>query len=388
MRIVVNDIAASKTGALAILMDFYDHVARCGSDHEWIFLTGIDCIKDPPPFIKVRVMDEVKRSGRDRLKFDLIRGSAFIEDLEPDVVFSMQNTLTRGAIRRRKDLVRDGAVLARAGEKVPQVLYVHQPLSFQTTKRFSFLKKEEREYAVYQYLIGSLIESSVRRSSLCIVQTEWMREAVAKKTGKDINLIHKVLPEVGDLSAYRLAFSEGRPVGWDPKSFFFPSGEILYKNHECVLKAAAILNKKGFTDFGVHFTLKGLSDVTDRVYPDPEGNINWHGRTDREGVLLRYRESTLVVPSYIETFGVPLAEARQVGSLILASDCPFSREVLDGYGNAYFFDPFSPEQLAGLMEQVLTGELRPVESPACAGNSGSYGRIVELITGAVENRQV
>ncbi len=380
MRIVVNDIAASKTGALAILMDFYACVKEYGGDDEWIFLTGVDCIKDPPPFISVKVMDRVKRSQKDRLYFELVSGSSFLEELEPDVIFSLQNTLTRGRIRRRTDFVAGGRVVAKKGDPVPQVLYVHQPLSFQKTKRFSFLKKEEREYAVYQYLIGALIESSVRRSDLCIVQTDWMREAVAKKTGVAHDRIVKVLPDVGDMSGYALGFEGGKPVGWHRDRFFFPSGEILYKNHECALRAAAILNERGYRDFSIRFTLKGLSDVTDRVYPDPCGNIVWSGRVDRSEVLREYSEATLLFPSYIETFGVPLAEARGVGTLIIASDCPFSRDVLKGYENVRYFDPFDPVSLADIMEDVLTGRLFPVPvTGRYKGGCGSYREILGLI---------
>jgi len=383
MRILVNDIAASKTGALAILMDFYEYVKSNGQEHEWIFLTGIDCIKEAPAHIKVQVMAKVKRSQKDRLYFDLVKGSAFLEALEPDVIFSMQNTLTAGSIKRKKDLVADGKVLAKAGDKVPQVLYIHQPLGFQKQKKFSFLKREERGYAIYQYLIGALIDASVKRADRCIVQTQWMREAVAKKTGKTIDKISQVLPDVGDLSAYRPA-----DIGdtFDKKHFFFPSGEILYKNHESVLKAAAMLNAQGITDFKVHFTLKALSDVTDRVYEDPHENIIYSGSISRDEVLAEYAAGTLLFPSYIETFGVPLAEARQLGTMILASDCPFSHEVLEGYENAYFFDPFSPEELAALMEKVIKGELRPekAELSAGAGNEpSSYSQIVELLESAI-----
>ena len=143
MRILVNDIAASKTGALAILMDFYEYVKVHHPEHEWIFLTGIDCIKDPPENITVHVMVDVKRSQKDRLRFDLMTGSRFLEELKPDIILSLQNTLTKGSIRRKTDLYsKDGKLLAKAGDKIPQVLYVHQPLGFQKNKKFSFLKKK------------------------------------------------------------------------------------------------------------------------------------------------------------------------------------------------------------------------------------------------------
>lgn len=384
MKILVNDIAASKTGALAILLDFYEYVKENGQNHEWIFLTGIDCIKNPPKNIQVKVMDQVKKSQKDRLVFDLVKGSAFIEGLEPDVILSMQNTLTSGKIRRRRDLIIDGKTVAKKGDRVWQVLYVHQPLGFQKDKKFSFFISEEREYAVYQYLIGGMIDASVKRADKVIVQTEWMKQAVHEKTKKPLEHIVKVLPDVGDLSANR---PEKICNVWNQKHFFFPSGEILYKNHECVLKAAAILNDRGYTDFKVHFTLKGLSDVTNRSYEDPYDNISWTGKMKRTDVLAEYATSTLLFPSYIETFGVPLAEARQIGTLILASDCPFSREVLEGYQNAQFFDPFDEKQLADLMEKVLKGELLPKDetlSSEAVQKESSYSKILKILETIVE----
>ena len=55
-----------------------------------------------------------------------------------------------------------------------------------------------------------------------------------------------------------------------------------------------------------------------------------------------------------------------MGTVVLASDCPFSREVLKDYENAYFFDPFKPRELKELMKQVATGTIikKPVEAPA------------------------
>ena len=40
MKIVVNDIAASEGGALAVLHDFINDIRINGREHEWIFLLG------------------------------------------------------------------------------------------------------------------------------------------------------------------------------------------------------------------------------------------------------------------------------------------------------------------------------------------------------------
>lgn len=368
MRIVVNDIAASKTGALAILKDFYQYVREYATEHEWIFLTGDDYL-EKTEHISIQVMKEVKKSQKNRLMFDLVQGSSFIEKLKPDVVLSLQNTLTRGNIRKP-----DGSL-------VPQVLYVHQPLGFQKTKRFSFFKKEEREYAVYQYLIGALIDASIKRASFVIVQTQWMKQAVISKTNINEVKIANILPDIPDLSTFR-------NIGeFESNQFFFPSGEILYKNHECILKAVKLLNEKKIHDFQVHFTLKGLLDVTKRTYDDPFHNVIWSGRLSRQEVFSWYNRATLIFPSYIETFGVPLAEARQMGAIILASDCPFCHEVLDGYQNAYYFPPFQPDKLADLMEQVIGGRIIRMETKKIEQkkSENSYQKIVELVQQAAEN---
>lgn len=91
--------------------------------------------------------------------------------------------------------------------------------------------------------------------------------------------------------------------------------------------------------------------------PCESTGIECIGRIPYTEVLSRYNRSVLVFPSYIESFGYPLAEARAMGTVILASDCPFSREVLEGYENAYFFDPFKPEELSALMEASICGRI-------------------------------
>ena len=372
MRIVINDIAASKTGALSVLRDFYDHIAENETDgNEWIFVLGDRLLKERGN-IRVIVRDDVKASRKNRLMFDLRTGADFFAGLKPDVLFSMQNTLPVGYRGR-------------------QALYVHQPLGYQNWKRFSLFKAEEREYAVYQKLIRRMIDASVKRADKIIVQTEWMRKAVAAKTGVSEDRIVKIMPDVkvpAELmeETARESCSGNAPENTGSNcpagcnSFFYPAGEILYKNHGCILEAIGILKSRGISDFTVAFTLnRGDIPCLDK-YPEHE-QVRYLGRIPREEVFRRYRNDILLFPSYIETFGYPPAEARAVGGRILASDCPFCHEVLEGYGRAEYFDPFKPEELAAWMEKAMRGELFREESGAACGSTeqplssaGSGGR--------------
>ncbi len=334
MRIVVNDVAASKTGALSILKDFYQYVKDHDTENEWVFLLGGNYLAETDR-IRVVLLEDVKKSRLKRLLFEGFSFQKVLKDLKPDVYFSMQNTLPRGY----------------AGK---QALYVHQPLGYQNVKRFSLFKKSEREYAIYQHLIAKLIDASVKRADLIIVQTGWMREAVLAKTHVPKDKVVKILPTIADLSQYAAG------VNPSPDTFFYPSGNISYKNHSLLYMAAGLLVQRGLTDFKIYVTLTA-EELRQHLPQDADEKILSHfvcmGRVEREEVLKMYQKSTLVFPSYIETFGYPPAEARQIGTLVLSSDCPFSREVLDGYENAYYFDPFDAKVLSDLMEDVITGKI-------------------------------
>ena len=343
MRIVVNDIAASKSGALTVLKDFYNCVREHGREHEWIFLLG-DNILEETDNIKIITLPHIKNSRTKKLQFDFFTGKKFINSLQPDVVFSLQNTLTFGV-------------------KAPQLIYLHQSIPFQKIKNFSFLKSSERSLAVYQHLIGRIIKESVKRCDKVIVQTKWMQEAVMQQCHLPEEKVMRVAPTVSDLSVYNT------DVPFQLDRFFYPTAPAIYKNNAAIFKACELLNEKN-----IH------CDVTLTLPPErSKGDVRCVGRLPYSEVIEKYAESTLVFPSYIETFGFPMAEARKVGTIVLASNCPFSREVLDGYENAYFFDPFKPQELADLMEQVIAGNIKNTESVTMDNSGNGWETVIHIL---------
>ncbi len=322
MRIVVNDIAASKGGALTVLKDFYNCVRENDTENEWIFLLGEKLLEDTDN-IKSITLPQIKGSRIKKLAFDLFTGKKFMKSLKPDLIFSLQNTIVFGV-------------------DVPQVIYLHQSIPFQKVKKFSFFKKAERSLAVYQHLIGRVIKKSVKTCDKVIVQTDWMKDAVCSQCRVPREKVLKISPVVGDISAYNTSHE------FKSNLFFYPTATAIYKNNQAIFSACNMLSAKGL-DYNVILTLPGNSNIK---------NVNCVGKLPYAEVIETYSKSTLIFPSYIETFGFPMAEARKVGTLILASDCPFSREVLKDYDNAYFFDPFKPEKLAELMENVIIGNIQ------------------------------
>ena len=95
MRIIVNDIAASQSGALTVLKSFYEFVKEHDKENEYVFLLSDRYIEETER-IKVCICKTVKKNGFEKIRFDFITGKSFIEKLQPDYVLSLQNIITFG----------------------------------------------------------------------------------------------------------------------------------------------------------------------------------------------------------------------------------------------------------------------------------------------------
>ena len=346
MQILVLDIAASEGGAMSVLKNFYNYVREHGGEHNWTFFLSDRHVEETEN-IRVRCFPEVKASHLRKLLFDFGYGRELVRAENPDVVLSLQNTVVWGV-------------------KVPQVDYIHQALPFQREKKFSFLKREERDIAVRQHLIGAVIKQSARRAERVVVQTEWMKDAVCASVGKDRELVTVIYPPYEREGG-------GMSQDWSSTEFFYPTGDYIYKNVGCIVQARALLPEGLREKCRVEVTLPaGQHEELDCI-----GSIS-HG-----AVLKKLGGGTLIFPSHIETVGLPLIEARAMKTMILAADCPYAREILEGYENVVFFDPFRPEQLAERMKEVMTGALQRKEPdrtgvrPRCM--CGTWRELLELL---------
>ena len=343
MRIVVNDIAASNGGALSILKDFYSYV-KFDTQNEWIFLLGDNYLEETDN-IKIVTFPDVKRNKLKKVMFDLFNGAKYINQLNADVVLSLQNIITFGVKSR-------------------QIVYIHQVLPFQTVKNFSFFKRAERVFAIYQKIIGKFIVLSAKKADKVIVQTEYMKKLLMSKTKIKADKIVCIMPNVEILDNY----ANGKT--FDNHMFFYPTSKAVYKNNECIYNACKILRDRGIDNFEVKLTIEDDAHVD---------NIKYVGRIPRDEVLVEYSKSTLLFPSYIESFGLPMAEARNIGTVILASDCGFSREVLSRYDNSYFFDYSNPRELADLMEKVIKGIIVKKDIKAIPRMENSWSILMKVL---------
>ncbi|WP_346873779.1 glycosyltransferase [Clostridium sp. UBA5988] len=334
MNIMVFNVPAETVGALSILNDFYNEIKQKPDKNiNWIFVLSRPKLEETEN-IRVLNFPWIKKSWFHRLYFDNVIAPKLIKKFNVEKVLSFQNIIIPHT-------------------KVEQVLYMHNSLPFVDYK-FTF--KENKHLWIYQNLIGRNIVKSIKKANRVIVQSEWIKNACIEKAKIYRDKINVISPRVNIIIDNY--FEPQKEVF---NTFFYPASEFEYKNHKVIVDACKRLKKEGIKDYKVIFTLKGNeNNHIDKLYNDVKGNelsIEFVGSISREKVFKLYTKSILVFPSYIETYGLPMHEARLHKGMILASDCPFSHEILNGYENAYFFDPFNENELFELMNLVIKGKI-------------------------------
>ena len=328
MKIMVFNVAAEGGGALSILNEFYD-LYEADKNNEYIFVVSKAQLNESNN-IKVLRFPWIKKSWFHRLYFDYIVAPTLIKKYNIDEVLSLQNIF----IPRTK---------------VKQSVYVHNALPL-AEKKFSI--KEDKLLWVYQNIIGKKIFKSIKQSNKVIVQTEWMKKKCIEELGTNKDKI-KVLPPKVDIKV-KTVFNENKI---NNSTFFYPASSMIFKNHKIIVEACLELKRNNIKDYTVIFTLTGNENKNIRelykVVKEAKLPIKFIGNISRELVFDYYSKSILIFPSYIETVGLPLLEARMHGTPILASNCSFSREILNGYKNVKYFDPMNHLQLAEIIKSSL-----------------------------------
>ncbi len=336
MKILVYDVPAYCGGALTVLKEVYSYA--CGrTDTDWVFIINprVKDVFENKDNIRVITANGADKSWLNRLRYDCtdLRKTAVKE--KPDVILSLANVM-----------------LPVTGIK--QYVYIHQSIPFSDLK-YSFFK--QRTLWIYKHIIAKIMYHSIKKCDRVIVQTKWMKDAVMKKCGVPEEKLIICPPKIANTS-----FLKYRDSNEARKCFFFPAGMSEFKNHATVVKAVKNLKNLGITDFKVLFT--GNTDISEIGGESIKGlPIIMTGYMQYDDVLKQYAESVLIFPSKLETFGLPLLEARLTGSVIIAGDTPFSREILNGYENVLYFNTEDSEELAKCMQLVMNSDFKYNSAP-------------------------
>lgn len=328
MNIMVFDVPAESVGALSILNDFYNEF-KADKSNNYIVVVSKPELKETKN-IRVLRFPWIKKSWFHRLYFDYFIAPKLVDEYKADEILSLQNVIIPKV-------------------RVKQILYLQNSLPF-IAKRFKLL--ESPILWMYQNIIGKKMIKSIEKADQIIVQTMWMKNACVNKAKvKPEKII--VIPPKMNIKTKR----EFKSTIEHRRTFFYPASGFIYKNHKVVVDAAILLKERGIRDYKIIFTLKGDENKhIIRLYKQVKENnipIDFIGTITQEQVFDYYSQSILLFPSYVETVGLPMLEAKLHKTPVIASDCSFSHEILNGYEKVSYFDEKDALKLANIMGKIL-----------------------------------
>ena len=327
-KILVLDVHASEGGAFSILNDFYEQVSSSNNnDYEWEFIVSTPEYT-PKKFLNISRFPWVKKSAIFRLFFDIFILPLLIKRIKPDLIANLQNKAVNF-------------------KGIPEIVYLHLP--FILTDYNFRLFRDEFKLWFYQKFYKFIIFKSYKKVKQVIVQTSWMKDELIAQGNFSHKLITVNYPVITTkFNNLKLK----RNINF--KKFFYPATSFSYKNHGIILKAVKELQQ----NYGVRHSVSFTIDASENRYASHLSkyadhhnlDVNFIGSINREEVITNYLSSCLIFPSFIESFGLPLLEARILNIPILAISSPFSHEILKDYQNAIFFDGNNHEDL---QEKIL-----------------------------------
>jgi glycosyltransferase involved in cell wall biosynthesis len=190
-----------------------------------------------------------------------------------------------------------------------------------------------------------------------VVQQEWVRQAFKQMLSVDKVVVS--LPVQPEFTVAPLPEDTG--IRNEKMVFFYPSTPMIHKNYEVICEAASALKKAGVHNFEVILTFNGSENkYAEKIYDKYKSlnSLRFVGFLTREKVEACYHNcNCLLFPSKIESWGLPVSEAKEYGKAVLVSDLPYAKETVGKYDKAKFFDPDNAGQLAGYMKDFIQGNL-------------------------------
>ena len=198
------------------------------------------------------------------------------------------------------------------------------------------------------------LSSRISNADEFIVQTVTMKSLLEAKTRGKVSV--RVLPFIMELGGYgrKIVQAKMKKKRRNCEFLYVASGEP-HKNHERTIEAWRLLAEEGlFPSLRLTLDEMVFSDLCREI----EGMRQQYGlqvvnmgKLTHAEILALYKDvDALIFPSTLESFGLPLIEARQASLPVIASELDYVRDILDPEQS---FDPYSSISIARAVKRFL-----------------------------------
>lgn len=233
-----------------------------------------------------------------------------------------------------------------------RAVYCHNPIIFYDVKRKDVIN--EFKMFMFSRFYKYIYKINIKKNNFVVVQQDWIRKRF-KKIFKIKNVVVAHPNVVIDDSNNN--FKNTKIV---KNSFLYPSFPRIFKNFEVICKAVEILENKNIENFKVYLTIDGNENIYSKEIVEKYGRlkcIEFIGLQTRENLMKYYSKiETVIFPSKLETWGLPISEAKAFGKNIILADLEYAHETLGTYEKVMFFGPDDAEKLAEKMEMLINDD--------------------------------
>lgn len=315
--IIVNATGTTTGGGLTILQQFLENLPLYDTVNDYYVFVGTDDVNKYHG-ANIHIVNGIyRRKWIGRIWWDNIGIGQWLKKhrLKPDLVISLQNT---------------GIKL---GRDINQMIYYNQSIPFFDYK-WRLLNKSERIFWIYKNIYPYFVRKHIYEKTKFIVPANWMIEKALQRFRIKKEQVCSIRSDV------RLIDNGDLNENLDKYSFFYPATALKYKNHDVIIEALNIIkreNPKLYNKIIVTFTCS--RDELSKYLDTELERARFTGYLQYEEMLAQYKKhGTLLFPSYLESFAIPLIEAAHFGMEILAVDLQYARETIAGYDGVRFLE--------------------------------------------------
>jgi len=335
--IVVSGVNLFRGGTLKIIQDCIAALAAfTGKDYQIIALVHDEKLFPEYENVKYIAYPKSRKSWLYRIYYEYLGFKKLSKQLNPYAWFSLHDTTPN----------------VKAGKRI---VYCHNTFSFYRAGwKNWFIQPEIVVFSLFSRYIHRI---NIRKNDFVVVQQEWLREAFEQMFS-----IHNVVVSLPVQTNDPLSADFPKlPVSKEKIRFFYPATPMIHKNYEVICCAAALLEKSGVINFEILLTFHGTENrYTKKIISDWRflKSLRFVGFLNREEMDKMYQNcDCLLFPSKIESWGLPVTEAKALGKPVLISDLPYAKETVGKYDQVKYFDPDDAGQLFEIMNRFIAGTL-------------------------------
>lgn len=334
-KIVISGVNLVDSGTLKVFKDCIDEFSS-REDYEVICLVHSVSLFTEHNYPNTTYIEYplIKASWLARLKFEYITCKTLSEEIKPNIWLAMHDITPNVLVDNL-------------------FVYCHNPAPFYkpTLLDFKFNKRAFAFTLFYKYLY----KINILRNKAVIVQQSWISDFFSNELKASKVLVAKPVKQIDMVDTIPVVNSKEIKL-------FYPSLSRTFKNFELLLNAMDYLKNEHIDDYQkitLFLTIDENSGDYGKYLVNKYSkleNVKFIGMLTRDNVNKYYDGCDIVVfPSKLETWGLPISEAKAYKKPIILADLPYAHETLGNYSSACFVDVNDHVKLAITLSKILQG---------------------------------